>query len=151
LFRGISAISLDGKGRLSIPTKHRERLIEQCDGQLIVTIDRDGCLLLYPLPEWEEVEAKLVRLSSTNRAARSLKRLLMGHAEECQLDAAGRVLLPAPLREFAKLDKRVVLVGQGNKFELWDEQTWGQLREEWLADSAGTSGDLPDDLESLAF
>ena len=103
MFRGISPLSLDSKGRLSIPARFRDRLSESGSDQVVVTIDRDGCLLLYPLPAWEQVEARLVQLSSTNRAARSLKRLLMGHAEELELDASGRLLLPAPLREFAKL------------------------------------------------
>ncbi len=149
MFRGVSPLSLDNKGRLSVPAKYRERLLQSCAGQLVITIDRDGCLLIYPLPVWEEVEAKLIRLSSTHPQARSLKRLLLGHAEECELDGSGRVLLPAPLREFAKLDKHVVLVGQGNKFELWDEQTWSRLRDEWLSGDA--AGALPADLESLSF
>lgn len=151
MFRGISPLSLDSKGRLSIPARFRDRLSESGSEQVVVTIDRDGCLLLYPLPVWEQVEARLVQLSSTNRAARSLKRLLMGHAEELQPDASGRLLIPAPLREFAKLEKHVVLVGQGNKFELWDEQTWYRLREQWLAEDGGEAGTLPDDLESLSF
>lgn len=151
MFRGVSPLTLDAKGRISMPAKHRDRLIERCGGHLVVTVDRDGCLLIYPLPDWEEVEAKLVRLSSTNKRARGLKRLLMGHAEELDLDGSGRVLLPAPLREFAKLDKHVVLVGQGNKFELWDEPTWHRLRDEWLAEDEGEDGELPGDLESLAF
>ena len=133
-----------------MPAKYRERLRESCAGQLVVTIDRDRCLLIYPLPVWEEVEQKLVQLSSTNRQARGLKRLLLGHAEECPLDGQGRILIPAPLREFAHLDKQVVLVGQGNKFELWDEPTWYQLREQWLAET-GQDSDLPAAVEALSF
>lgn len=150
MFRGINPISLDNKGRMAMPAKYRDRLRDCCAGQLVITIDRDHCLLVYPLPEWEEVEQKLVRLSSTNKQARGLKRLLLGHADECEMDAQGRILLPAPLREYARLDKRVVLVGQGNKFELWDEQTWYQLRDEWLEEGEG-EGALPADLESLSF
>ena len=133
-----------------MPTKYRERLQESCAGRLVVTIDRDRCLLVYPLPVWEEVEQKLIQLSSTNRQARGLKRLLLGHAEECVLDGQGRILIPAPLREFAQLDKQVVLVGQGNKFELWDEPTWYQLRDQWLAET-GHDSDLPAAVESLSF
>ncbi len=151
MFRGISPLSLDGKGRMSIPSRYRDRLRECCSGQVVVTIDRDRCLLIYPMPTWEEVERKLVQLSSTNHKARGLKRLLMGHAEECEIDASGRILLSAPLREFAELDKRVVLVGQGNKFELWDEQRWYGLRDEWLAEDEEDDGDLPAELGSLSF
>jgi MraZ protein len=119
-------------------------------GEIVVTIDRDRCLLIYPLPAWEEVEQRLIKLSSTNKKARSLKRLLMGHAEECEMDANGRVLLPTPLREFAGLNKKAVLIGQGNKFELWDEQTWYDLRDQWL-DSDEDGEQLSAELESLSF
>ena len=133
-----------------MPAKYRDRLKECCAGQLVLTIDRDHCLLVYPLPTWEEVEQQLIRLSSTNKQARGLKRLLLGHAEECQLDSQGRILIPPPLREFANLDKRVALVGQGNKFELWDEQAWYRLRAQWL-DETEDNRALPADLESLSF
>lgn len=147
MFRGISPIALDAKGRMSMPTRYRTRLLEICQGQLVITIDPDYCLLLYPLPEWEAVEQQLVRLSSTNRKSRALKRLLLGHAEECSLDANGRLLLPGPLREFAGLDRRVVLVGQGNKFEIWDETIWYRQRDEWI----GVQGQDDDDVNTLAF
>jgi MraZ protein len=148
LFRGINPLSLDDKGRMAMPAKYRDYLKGFCAGQLVLTIDRDRCLLIYPLPVWEEVEQKLIQLSSTNRQARGLKRLLLGHAEDCQMDKQGRILVSIPLREFAALNKRVVLVGQGNKFELWDEQTWYRLRDEWL-DERGSG--LTPDLESLSF
>ena len=149
MLRGITSLALDSKGRLAIPARYREKLQALCQGQLVVTIDRDRCLLIYPLPEWEEVERKLVRLSSTEPRARSLKRLLLGHAEECEMDGQSRILLSSPLREFAHLDRRVVLVGQGSKLELWDEQTWYRLRDQWLDES--DDGDLSADLESLSF
>jgi MraZ protein len=148
LFRGINPLSLDDKGRMAMPAKYRDYLKGFCAGQLVLTIDRDRCLLIYPLPVWEEVEQKLTQLSSTNRQARGFKRLLLGHAEDCQMDKQGRILISIPLREFAALNKRVVLVGQGNKFELWDEQTWYRLRDEWL-DERGNG--LAPDLESLSF
>lgn len=149
LFRGISSLSLDGKGRLAIPAKYRQPVLDSANGQLVLTIDRDRCLLLYPLPVWEEVERKLLQLSSTNARARALKRLLLGHAEDCCLDASGRILLPAPLREFANLEKRVVLVGQGNKFELWNESAWNAWRDA-LLNSPDDGESLPD-LDTLAF
>jgi len=151
LFRGISPLSLDGKGRLAIPAKCRQRLQDAGSGQVVLTIDRDRCLLLYPLPVWEDVERQLIRLSSTHKRARALKRLLLGHAEECSLDASGRILLPAPLREFAGLDKRVVLVGQGNKFEIWNEAAWNAWRESSLVGGDDDESDPLPDLDTLAF
>ncbi|MBI3899171.1 MAG: division/cell wall cluster transcriptional repressor MraZ [Gammaproteobacteria bacterium] len=151
MFRGVNALQLDSKGRLAIPTRYRETLIRQCNGQMIMTVDRDRCLLLYPLPDWEEIERKLVKLPSFNKQARRLQRLLMGHATECDLDASGRILVPPPLREFAGLNKSVVLIGQGNKFELWSEEVWNVRRAEWLAAGDDDGGDLPPDLESLSL
>ncbi len=150
MFRGVTHINLDTKGRIALPSRYRERLSGLCDGNLVVTVDRDHCLLIYPLPEWEHIEQKLVRLPSLNRTARRLQRLLIGHATECQLDGNGRILLPAPLRAFAGLEKHSVLIGQGNKFELWDETAWTQRRDEWLAEAAETE-ELPGDLESLSL
>ena len=107
MLRGAHAISLDSKGRLAIPTKFRDWLRDECDGQLVCTIDiAHPCLLLYPLNEWEEVERKLKTLSSTNPAERRLQRLLLGHAAECELDGNGRLLLSQPLRSHAGLDKK---------------------------------------------
>ena len=151
MFRGVNHISLDAKGRMALPTRYRERLNERCDGQIVITVDRDHCLLLYPLPEWEEIERKLVRLPSLNKQARRLQRLLIGHATECQLDGNGRVLLPQPLRDFADLQRNVVLIGQGNKFELWDEKLWNERREAWLEEDDGDGLELPDELESLSL
>lgn len=150
MFRGIHRLSLDNKGRLSVPAVYRQRLLEAGDGQMVLTIDRDHCLLLYPLNVWEDIERKLIQLSSTNKRARALKRLLLGHAEECCLDAGGRILLPGPLREFADLEKRVVLVGQGNKFEIWNEQAWRAWCDSALAGEDEDGEPMPD-LDSLAF
>jgi MraZ protein len=150
VFRGVTHINLDAKGRMAFPSRYRERLQSLCDGQLVVTVDPDHCLLIYPLPEWETIEQKLVRLPSLNRTARRLQRLLIGHATEAELDGNGRILVPQPLREFAGMDKRTVLIGQGHKFELWDEQTWMERRDQWLAEAADDEA-MPDDLESLSL
>jgi len=123
-----------------------------CASQLVVTVDRDKCLLVYPLPEWEEIERKLVRLPSLNKQAKRLQRLLIGHATECEMDGQGRVLLSAPLRDFAGLNKKAVLIGQGNKFELWDEEVWNARRDEWLnEESLEDLDDLAPELGSLSF
>ena len=150
MLRGVNQLTLDSKGRLAIPTRYREALARQCSGQMVVTIDRDHCLLLYPLPDWEEIERKLVRLPSFNNQARRLQRLLIGHATECEIDSSGRILLPPPLREFAALEKNVVLIGQGNKFEIWSEDSWTSRRAEWLS-AVDDPGDMPGEMESLSL
>ena len=125
MLRGAHAIALDSKGRLAVPTKYRDWLREESDGQLVCTIDiAHPCLLLYPLPEWEGIEKKLQSLSHMNPIERRLQRLLLGYASECELDCNGRLLLPAPLRQHAGLDKQVMLVGQLNKFEIWSDSAW---------------------------
>jgi MraZ protein len=144
VFRGATKVTLDAKGRLAIPTRYRERIQARCDGQLVATVDKDYCLLIYPYPE-----RKLVRLPSLNKKARRLQRLMVGHATELDLDGHGRILLSRELREFAGLGRQAVLIGQGNKFELWDEDSWNQKRDEWLGDDDET--DLPAELESLSL
>jgi len=114
-----------------------------------MTVDPDGCLLLYPLPVWEEVEIKINSLPSTNPRAKALKRLLMGYAESGAMDGSGRILIPPPLREYAGLDKRIALVGQGKKFELWDEQTWHALRDDMIALQKTAAGQA--ELDNLSF
>ncbi|MBF7072035.1 division/cell wall cluster transcriptional repressor MraZ [Glaciecola sp. MH2013] len=127
MFRGANAINLDSKGRLTIPTRYRQSLLDDCQGQLVCTIDiSQNCLLLYPLPEWEEIELKLSKLSSTNPQERRLQRLLLGYAMEVEMDKSGRILIAPTLRQHADLDKPVMLVGQLNKFEIWDANTWQQ-------------------------
>ncbi len=136
---------------MAMPSKYRDRLQTRCNGQLVVTVDlRDPCLLLYPLPEWEDIERQLVRLGNLNPQARRLQRLLIGHATEVELDGNGRILLPPPLRDFANLDKRIALTGQGKKFEIWDEQTWNEHRESWFAADTG-NGELSVELDALSL
>ncbi len=149
VFRGATKVTLDAKGRLAVPTRYRERLAARCDGHIVVTVDKDHCLLVYPLPDWEELERKLVRLPSMNNVARNIVRIMVGYATEVDMDASGRVLLSRELRDFASLDRHAILIGQGHKFELWDEAIWNEKRDAWL--SAETEGELPPDLESLSF
>ncbi len=152
MFRGINAINLDDKGRLAVPTRYRERLKIEANGQLIITIDTGTrCLLLYPLPDWEVIEKKIEALPSFNVEARRIQRLLIGHATEVELDKNGRVLVSPPLREYADLEKNVVLVGQGKKFEIWNESSWQETRENWIKDGTGSKGPLPPELESLSL
>ena len=152
MFRGINAILLDAKGRMAMPARYREQLQQNSVSQLVVTIDTESpCLLLYPLPEWEIIEQKVQALPSFNKAARRIQRLLIGHATEVELDANGRLLMPPLLREYAQLDKKVMLIGQGKKFELWDEQQWHTGRANWLKEETGPAGEMPDDLQTLAL
>jgi len=133
MFRGANKVTLDAKGRLAMPTRYRERILERSNGRLIATVDRsDRCLLIYPLPEWEEIEAKLRALPTLHPVARKLQRLMIGHATDVDLDSSGRMLVPPALREYAVLTKTAMLVGQGNRFELWDETQWNESREQWL-------------------
>jgi MraZ protein len=136
---------------MAIPSRHRDRILARSDGMLIVTVDRDYCLLLYPLPDWEETERKLIRLPSLNDTARKLQRLMLGYATELEMDNQGRILLPREHREFAGLEKQAMLIGQGNKFELWDEQRWNERRDEWLAGDDSDFKDLPEELEKLSL
>ncbi len=124
MFGGVASLNLDSKGRLAIPAKHRDALLSQCDGKLFMTVDPSQCLLIYPAPAWEPVREKLNNLPAFNPQARALQRLILGHAEEVELDSSGRILVSPTLRQFAGLDKAVALVGLGSKFELWDEARW---------------------------
>ena len=150
MFRGATKITLDAKGRMAIPVRYRERLLT-VGGKVVVTVDRDHCLLIYPLPDWEEIERKLVRLPTLNKQVRRLQRLMLGYATELEMDGHGRILLTRELREFADLTRQAMLIGQGNKFELWSDERWSKRRDEWLADDEGEQAGLPQELESLSL
>ena len=133
MFRGEFSLSLDSKGRLAVPTRYRDRLAETCGGKLIATISlMDQCLSVYPYPDWQRIEDEIKALPALDPQVRAISHLLIGHATECDLDGHGRILLPQSLRDFASLDKRVHMVGQVRKFELWDETAWNARREELL-------------------
>jgi len=140
---------MDAKGRLAMPAKQRERLMAECEGQVVVTIDTQSrCLSVYPLPAWEELEEAMQSLPSMEPAVRRLKRLVIGYASDLELDKAGRILLPPALREYALLEKKLVLVGQTNKLELWSEDLWRQ-EEAKLMDDIETDQVLPEQMMSL--
>jgi MraZ protein len=152
MFRGIQQINLDAKHRLAIPTRYRQALSDDCGGKLIITIDTEQpCLLIYPIPVWVEIEEKLAGLPSFNSAARRIQRLLIGYATEVEMDNSGRVLIPPPLCDYAGLEKATALLGQGNKFELWNEKSWEDSRDAWLRDPLLDGDDLPADLKSLSI
>jgi len=150
MFQGINDLNLDVKGRMSLPARYRVTIQERCGGSLVITVDVDRCLLIYPMPEWRVIHQKLMQLPSMDRQVRRLQRLIVGHATECDVDASHRVLLPPPLRKFANLKKHAVLIGQGNKFELWDQETWEKMRERWIKEENKLS-DISDALETLSI
>jgi MraZ protein len=147
MFRGIAQLNLDSKGRLAVPARHRELLLDRCAGHLVITADADRCLLVYPLPDWELIQQKLEGLSNLDPRVRDLQRRLIGFAVDVDMDNSGRVLIAPALRQYAQLEKNVVLVGQGKKFELWNQENWEQL----VARSAGFADGLPPELEGFSL
>lgn len=153
MFRGLSSGQIDSKGRITIPANYRTMMVEEASGSLVVTIDTESrCLLLYPFPAWQVIEEKLESLPSFQPAARRIQRLLVGHATELELDRQGRILLPNLLRDYAELDKTVMLVGQGKKIEIWSESLWEDARVTWLAENMGENNhSVPMELAMLSL
>ena len=149
VFRGVQHINMDAKGRLAMPARHREPLLDACQGRIVVTIDTQSpCLTIYPMPAWERIEESLQSLPSLSPGVKRFQRLMLGYATDIELDANGRMLLPPSLRQYAQLDKKIVLVGQGNKIELWSEALWIEERDRALQD-VGADLHLPDELLNL--
>ncbi len=152
MFRGEHSLSLDAKGRLAVPTRYRDRLAESCSGKLVVTISLlERCLVAYPYPEWQRIEASLESLPALDAKAQAISHLVIGHANECDMDGHGRVLVPPPLRDFAGLDKRVMMVGQVRKFEVWDEATWTARRDQLLGEVGELQRDPTPALQDLVL
>lgn len=125
VFQGSHNINMDAKGRLAIPAKHRDTLAADCDSKIVMTAHtQDKCVLIYPENEWQKILPQIEALPTFNRAALRAQRLLIGYATSLELDANGRILVPPTLREYGGLDKKLMLVGLGKKFELWDETAW---------------------------
>lgn len=151
MFRGVQHINMDAKGRLAMPARQREPLLSRCEGQIVVTIDtQTACLAVYPLPEWERIEREIQALPALKPAVKRFQRLVLGYATDIELDGSGRMLLPQSLREYAQLEKKLVLVGQGNKLEIWSEALWLAEREQALEDS-GPDAEVPEELFSLTL
>lgn len=132
-----------------MPARQREPLLASCEGQVVVTIDTQAtCLVVYPLPDWNRFEQEVQALPAMKPAIRRFQRLVLGYATDLELDGSGRLLLPPALREYAALDKKAVLVGQGNKLELWSEPLWLAEREQALLEASADT-ELPDELMSL--
>lgn len=150
MFRGVFSVNLDAKGRMALPTRLRGGLHVHCEGRLVLTVHQDGCLLLYPLPEWEDVERKVMRLPNQDHHTRQLQRMLLGHATDLEMDGHGRILIPPMLREFAVLEKKVVLAGLANKLEIWNEESWAKRRDAW-SETEDAAGDMSDALRNLTL
>lgn len=154
MFLGVSTLNLDAKGRIAIPAKHRETLAECCASRVVVTLSpfvSDKCLWVYPENEWRLAARQLVGLPAMDPKAQAIKRLMLGHASEVELDGQGRILLASELRAYAGLEKRAALVGQVNKFEIWNEASWTGSRERWLAEVASEAGGLSEQLGGIAL
>jgi len=147
VFQGSHAINMDAKGRLAVPAKYRDSLAESCGGRIVMTAHtQDKCVLLYPEPQWLEILPKIEALPTFNKAALRAQRLLIGYACPLELDSNGRVLVPPTLREYAGLDKKLMLVGLGKKFELWSEDAFqSSITEQDVGEG------LPDEMLSLSL
>ena len=151
MFRGVNHITMDAKGRIALPVKQRELLQAFCGAQLVVTIDiQSRSLMVYPLSTWENIERELQDLPAMNPDVRRVQRLLIGYASDLEFDGSGRVLLPQSLRDYASLEKKLVLVGQGKKLELWSEEVWLSERDKWLEEAIDVSV-MPEELLSISL
>ena len=152
MFRGFSSVSLDDKGRLAIPSRYRERLVGDAGGALVQTLNPlDRSLWLYPLPEWEVIDRKLADLSDFDTQSRRTKQMMRGYATDCRLDTHGRILIPAELRDYARIDKQAAILGQGNKFEIWNRTSWEEQSECWLQQVGSEQGAPAAALQSLSL
>ena len=134
-FHGAAVITLDAKGRVAIPTRHRTALLDGAE-TLVLSAHPEGCVLIYPESAWEPVRARVESFPSFNAQASWWKRLLLGFEEHVAADGSGRVLLPAALRQHARLERDAMMVGQGRYFELWDSSLWSAKLGQALAGAA---------------
>lgn len=135
-----------------MPSRFRDQLSEVCDGKLVITLDFEGhCLTMYTLPDWESVESTLLSMPTLSPATRRLQRMLLGYSTEVEMDSNGRISLPQLLREKINLDKKIMLVGLGNKFEIWREDVWSQKFEDWIDEGPVRADQLPESVQTLVF
>ena len=142
MFQGASSLSLDAKGRLSVPTRHRDVLAATASGQLTITKHPHGCLMVFPRPEWEKFRERLAQLPMS---AQWWKRTFLGNAMDVDMDGTGRVLIAPELRAAAGLTKAAVLLGMGNHFELWDKATYDEQ------EAQAMQGEMPDAFKDFSF
>jgi MraZ protein len=155
MFRGSDPINMDAKGRMAIPTRYRALLSEICQGELVITIDmKSTCLTLSPLPEWKNFEAKVAALPALDDLGEMLSRFVIGQAKDIQLDANGRILIPSELREYAEIDKKLILVGRTQRLEIWAENNWNAEREKSqqnYRDMLGNKDNMSEALKNLSW
>lgn len=133
MFRGLSKLNINAGGRIAIPTKYRDEINAEHEGQMILTVDHGvRCLVLYPMAKWLDTEQALMGLPNLSETVREMKRLILGHATDVEMDGQGRIMVPPPLREYAEIDKKVSMIGQGDKFEIWNDSAWDNGRDEWV-------------------
>jgi MraZ protein len=150
MFRGVHNISIDSKGRIKIPVRHQSQIITNCAGKMVLSIHPDDeCLLLYPLGDWQKLELKVSALPSLNIHTKRIKRKLIGHATECEMDKVSRILIPLKLRQYGKINKKIILSGQGNNFEIWDEHAWS--KQIINLDNISKKEDPPIEIKQLAL
>ncbi len=150
MFRGVHNLSVDAKGRIKVPTRHQAQIDKICEGQMVLSIHPDdNCLLLYPLKDWQILEEKVSALPSLNIHTKRLKRKLIGHATDCELDKAARILIPGALRDYAKIGKKIIMSGQGKNFELWDEDAWNKQLSS--LDALSKKEDIPAEVSQLSL
>ena len=139
VYQGSSALTLDAKGRMTVPARHREALASQCEGRLTLTRHPDGCLLMFPQPIWD---VHRERIAALPMSARAWQRMFLGNAAEVVMDGAGRILITPELRAAAALDRNVMLLGMGSHFEIWDADALKAKEQEAI--SAGIPPALSD-------
>jgi MraZ protein len=148
MYRGVTLLNLDGKSRVAVPTKYREALLTESKGSVVLTAHPHGCLLLYPQVAWEPIQNKIMQLSSFDKKSSRLQRLLVGYAEDVSIDGSGRILISAELRNFSKIEKTIMLVGQGSHFELWSEEAWSHQIQNISIDN---QDELPEELDGFSL
>jgi MraZ protein len=148
MYRGVTLLNLDGKSRVAVPTKYREALLTESKGSVVLTAHPHGCLLLYPQVAWEPIQNKIMQLSSFDKKSSKLQRLLVGYAEDVSIDGSGRILISAELRNFSKIEKTIMLVGQGSHFELWSEEAWSHQIQNISFDN---QDELPEELDGFSL
>ena len=156
MFRGNATVNLDEKNRFAVPARFRDRVLEVCGTKLVVTVAvnercvaMDDCIWLYPLTAWEQLEAEVKSLPAFKKKAIRLRQVLIGSAFDCEMDSQGRILLPEKIRKMANLDRKLVLVGQLNRMELWNEEVWA-IKEAQFKEDEGDDEEM-DELNSLSF
>ena len=148
MLRGTSKLTVDAKGRLSLPARYKSLFAEDEQHIFVITVDKERCLLIYPIRNWELVEKRIENLPNLNPEIRQYQRLILGYAHEVELDKNNRILISKELRDFASISKKVVLTGQGRKFEIWDDAFWDQKMNNWLEKSVN---EIPEDLKNLTI